>query len=146
MFCELAGRALAPDARRAAGVDTAASSRRKKRDCVGEITCRICGESHRCRIHALTEAVDVYTSWTDECEATNAMAADEDEAELSRPRADEGVARHAPAFDDEEEAEAVPASAADEVRAETKDESGEAELEAAAAPSAGTDVLAAALA
>lgn len=36
---------------------------------VGYVTCRICGAQFQTGIHYLSEPIDVYTDWIDECEA-----------------------------------------------------------------------------
>ena len=36
---------------------------------VGYVTCRICGAQFQTNIHYLSEPIDVYTDWIDECEA-----------------------------------------------------------------------------
>ncbi|BDA43251.1 probable transcription elongation factor 1 homolog [Coccomyxa sp. Obi] len=38
---------------------------------VGSVSCNICGERFNTKIHKLSEAIDVYSEWIDECEAAN---------------------------------------------------------------------------
>ncbi|GBG63319.1 hypothetical protein CBR_g37676 [Chara braunii] len=38
---------------------------------VGELVCRICQEKFRMTIDRLTEPIDVYSEWIDECERVN---------------------------------------------------------------------------
>mmetsp|Transcript_26945 Transcript_26945/g.32707 ORF Transcript_26945/g.32707 Transcript_26945/m.32707 type:complete len:85 (-) Transcript_26945:536-790(-) len=38
---------------------------------VGEVSCRICGEKFQTTIDNLSEPVDVYSEWIDECERVN---------------------------------------------------------------------------
>lgn len=42
----------------------------KKRN-TGLVTCRVCSEDFQTRTNYLTEAIDVYNEWIDECEAAN---------------------------------------------------------------------------
>ncbi|CAG7715986.1 unnamed protein product [Allacma fusca] len=37
----------------------------------GRITCRVCMECFQTRIHALSDPIDVYNDWIDECEKCN---------------------------------------------------------------------------
>mmetsp|Transcript_13499 Transcript_13499/g.23173 ORF Transcript_13499/g.23173 Transcript_13499/m.23173 type:complete len:85 (+) Transcript_13499:47-301(+) len=38
---------------------------------VGTVTCRICSENFQMPITYLTEPIDIYTEWLDECEKAN---------------------------------------------------------------------------
>ncbi|CAL9053168.1 unnamed protein product [Musa banksii] len=38
---------------------------------VGEAQCGVCKESYATTIHHLTEPIDIYSEWVDECENTN---------------------------------------------------------------------------
>ncbi|KAK6134614.1 hypothetical protein DH2020_031624 [Rehmannia glutinosa] len=38
---------------------------------IGEASCRICQESFSTNVTALTEAIDIYSEWIDECERVN---------------------------------------------------------------------------
>ncbi|GLJ24675.1 hypothetical protein SUGI_0472680 [Cryptomeria japonica] len=42
-----------------------------KKDFIGEAKCRICQESFSTTINALSEPIDVYCEWIDECERVN---------------------------------------------------------------------------
>ncbi|KAJ8638943.1 hypothetical protein MRB53_015637 [Persea americana] len=44
---------------------------------IGEATCRICQENFSTTITALSEPIDIYSEWIDECERVNNL---EDEA------------------------------------------------------------------
>lgn len=35
---------------------------------IGYVTCRICGAQYQSSIHYLSEPIDVYTDWIDDCE------------------------------------------------------------------------------
>ncbi|KAJ3683337.1 hypothetical protein LUZ60_013564 [Juncus effusus] len=48
------------------------------KNAVGEATCRICQESYSTSVNALTEPIDIYSEWIDECEKVNEL---EEEAE-----------------------------------------------------------------
>ncbi|KAH7512611.1 hypothetical protein FEM48_Zijuj12G0109100 [Ziziphus jujuba var. spinosa] len=43
---------------------------------IGEAVCRICQESFSTTITALTEAIDIYSEWIDECERVNTLEDD----------------------------------------------------------------------
>ena len=45
---------------------------------IGEAVCRICQESFSMTVNALSEPIDVYSEWIDECERVNTL--DEDAA------------------------------------------------------------------
>ncbi|KAF7836679.1 transcription elongation factor 1-like protein [Senna tora] len=47
------------------------------RNSIGELACRICQENFSTTITALSEPIDVYSEWIDECERFNNL---EDEA------------------------------------------------------------------
>lgn len=38
---------------------------------IGEASCRICQESFSTTVTALTEPIDIYSEWIDECERVN---------------------------------------------------------------------------
>nr|XP_010908977.1 transcription elongation factor 1 homolog [Elaeis guineensis] len=38
---------------------------------IGEAYCRVCEESYATSIHHLTEPIDIYSEWLDECERVN---------------------------------------------------------------------------
>eukprot|EP00045_Choanoeca_perplexa_P014265 m.166673 g.166673 ORF g.166673 m.166673 type:complete len:141 (-) comp16628_c0_seq3:1161-1583(-) len=48
---------------------------------VGVVTCKICTESFQTPIHHLSEPIDVYTDWIDECEAANREDAEDDQTQ-----------------------------------------------------------------
>ncbi|CEP03153.1 Transcription elongation factor 1 like protein [Plasmodiophora brassicae] len=50
----------------------------KRSENVAEISCRICDANYRMPINSLTEPVDVYCEWIDECEQANAEEDDDD--------------------------------------------------------------------
>lgn len=45
----------------------------------GTIKCSICGAKHSANTHRLTQPVDVYAQWIDECDAVNNAGADAEE-------------------------------------------------------------------
>ncbi|XP_050371771.1 transcription elongation factor 1 homolog [Argentina anserina] len=45
---------------------------------IGEASCRICQEHFSTAVNALSEAIDIYSEWIDECERANHL---EDEAD-----------------------------------------------------------------
>ncbi|XP_040952224.1 transcription elongation factor 1 homolog isoform X1 [Gossypium hirsutum] len=56
---------------------------------IGEASCRICQESFSTVITALTEAIDIYSEWIDECERVNNLEdddGDQDEGFMPRKR------------------------------------------------------------
>ncbi|XVF87408.1 hypothetical protein PTKIN_Ptkin18bG0118000 [Pterospermum kingtungense] len=54
---------------------------------IGEASCRICQESFSTVITALTEPIDIYSEWIDECERVNNLEDDvEDQDEGLMPR------------------------------------------------------------
>lgn len=66
----------------------------------GQIKCNICGAEYATNTHRLTQPVDVYAEWIDECDAVNAR----EEGEGEDGAADLGAngASHGP-LDDEED-------------------------------------------
>jgi len=38
---------------------------------IGTITCTLCEASYETKIHLLSEPIDVYSDWVDECERLN---------------------------------------------------------------------------
>nr|AKJ77985.1 ElF1 superfamily transcriptions factor [Triticum aestivum] len=44
---------------------------------IGEANCQICQESFSTTANALTEAIDVYSEWIDECERVNTVEGDD---------------------------------------------------------------------
>ncbi|XVF25723.1 hypothetical protein REPUB_Repub13aG0238400 [Reevesia pubescens] len=49
---------------------------------IGEAFCRICQESFSTVITALTEPIDIYSEWIDECERVNNLEDDADQDEV----------------------------------------------------------------
>lgn len=47
------------------------------KDLIGSVSCGICRESFSTNVTALTEAIDIYSEWIDECERVNTLE-DED--------------------------------------------------------------------
>ncbi|XP_047093083.1 transcription elongation factor 1 homolog [Lolium rigidum] len=41
------------------------------KNCIAEAACFVCKESYSTKAHALTEPIDVYGEWIDECEKAN---------------------------------------------------------------------------
>ncbi|KAL1206318.1 Transcription elongation factor 1-like protein [Cardamine amara subsp. amara] len=48
---------------------------------IGSAACRICEESFSTTITALTEAIDIYSEWIDECERVNTVEDDVEQEE-----------------------------------------------------------------
>ncbi|GKV02037.1 hypothetical protein SLEP1_g14524 [Rubroshorea leprosula] len=46
------------------------------KDLIGEAICSICQESFSTTITALTEPIDIYSEWIDECERVNNLEDD----------------------------------------------------------------------
>ncbi|KAK8706234.1 hypothetical protein V6N13_049808 [Hibiscus sabdariffa] len=46
---------------------------------IGEAFCRICQASFSTTINALTEPIDIYSEWIDECERVNSVEYDDDD-------------------------------------------------------------------
>jgi transcription elongation factor Elf1 len=38
---------------------------------VGQVKCTLCAAHYETKVHALSEPIDVYSEWIDECEAEN---------------------------------------------------------------------------
>ncbi|KAF0901510.1 hypothetical protein E2562_003493 [Oryza meyeriana var. granulata] len=53
---------------------------------VAEASCCNCLAKYSTTAHALTEPIDVYSEWIDECELANVAAADDDDRRKSRRR------------------------------------------------------------
>jgi len=53
---------------------------------IGQITCNICQEDFTTTINALTEALDVYNEWIDECDKANENPNQVERSALSRTR------------------------------------------------------------
>ncbi|KIO26255.1 hypothetical protein M407DRAFT_202820 [Tulasnella calospora MUT 4182] len=43
-----------------------------KKESVGHLNCKICGQSFQCAIHHLSEPIDVYSEWIDAAEEAQA--------------------------------------------------------------------------
>jgi transcription elongation factor Elf1 len=59
---------------------------------IGKAACRICEESFSTTITALTEAIDIYSEWIDECERVNTAEDDvvqEEEEEVEEEEEEE---------------------------------------------------------
>lgn len=58
-----------------------------KKNLLGELHCKICGQSFQTAIHSLSQPVDIYSDWIDACEdlaeeADKQGGAPEDEKEM----------------------------------------------------------------
>lgn len=42
-----------------------------RKNALGEVFCRICEEKYTTQIDTLSEPIDVYSDWIDECERAN---------------------------------------------------------------------------
>ncbi|CAN8245944.1 unnamed protein product [Cochlearia groenlandica] len=67
---------------------------------LGKAECRICGESFSTTITALTEAIDIYSEWIDECERVNTA---EDDAEQEEEEEEEVQDEYEEEEEEEEE-------------------------------------------
>ncbi|KAL9251155.1 Transcription elongation factor 1-like protein [Drosera capensis] len=47
---------------------------------MGEAVCRICQENFSTTVNALTEPIDIYSEWIDECERVNTYEEEDDGA------------------------------------------------------------------
>ena len=52
-----------------------------KKNCIGSLNCKICGQSFQTRINALSQPVDVYSDWFDAVEEVNQGKASDSEEE-----------------------------------------------------------------
>ena len=50
---------------------------RDRKNWMGIIHCRVCNESYQTQINYLSEPIDVYSEWIDECERVNIRADDD---------------------------------------------------------------------
>ncbi|GMJ14700.1 hypothetical protein HRI_005139200 [Hibiscus trionum] len=57
---------------------TSVECRLDMKNLIGEASCRICQESFSTVITALTEPIDIYSEWIDECERVNNLEEEED--------------------------------------------------------------------
>ncbi|KAH0904765.1 hypothetical protein HID58_044268 [Brassica napus] len=67
---------------------------------IGIATCRICEESFSTTITALSEAIDIYSEWIDECESVEDDVEQEEEVEEEKVYEEEGEVEEE---DDEDE-------------------------------------------
>eukprot|EP01018_Ginkgo_biloba_P019431 Gb_16585 [translate_table: standard] len=51
--------------------ESSVECRMDRKDQIGEALCRICQESFSTSINTLSEPIDVYSEWIDECERVN---------------------------------------------------------------------------
>ncbi|EPY52561.1 Elf1 family transcription elongation factor [Schizosaccharomyces cryophilus OY26] len=64
--------------RRAAPLETTSvSCTLDKQSGVGNLHCKICGQSHQCIITALSAPIDVYSDWIDACDTVAHQAQDD---------------------------------------------------------------------
>ncbi|KAI5062283.1 hypothetical protein GOP47_0022822 [Adiantum capillus-veneris] len=52
--------------------ESSVECRMDRKNSIGEVNCRICQEHYTTQIDALSEPIDVYSDWIDECERANA--------------------------------------------------------------------------
>ncbi|PPD99495.1 hypothetical protein GOBAR_DD03474 [Gossypium barbadense] len=57
---------------------TSVECRLDMKNLIGEASCRICQESFSTVITALTEPIDIYSEWIDECERVNNLEEEDD--------------------------------------------------------------------
>ena len=76
-----------------------------RKNLLGELHCKICGQSFQTAIHSLSQPVDIYTDWIDACEDLNAEAEQNgDVDEYSDDDEDEKPAKSSrPDFDSDDE-------------------------------------------
>jgi len=55
------------------------------KDKIGTLKCRICSEEWQCRIHYLTEPIDVFSEWLDATEAEADAEAEARQRRAARP-------------------------------------------------------------
>ncbi|EEB09172.2 Elf1 family transcription elongation factor [Schizosaccharomyces japonicus yFS275] len=55
---------------------------------VGNLHCKICGQSHQCIINALSAPIDIYSDWIDACDAIAKQESAYDDEKPSRRYAD----------------------------------------------------------
>ncbi|WRX26215.1 Transcription elongation factor 1 - like 1 [Theobroma cacao] len=65
---------------------TSVECRLDMKNLIGEASCRICQESFSTVITALSEPIDIYSEWIDECERVNNLEDDGDQDEGLMPR------------------------------------------------------------
>ncbi|CAA0815460.1 Transcription elongation factor 1 homolog [Striga hermonthica] len=53
------------------------NSQSSMKDLIGEASCLICSESFSTNVTALTEPIDIYSEWIDECERVNNVEDDD---------------------------------------------------------------------
>ncbi|KAG2283070.1 hypothetical protein Bca4012_051743 [Brassica carinata] len=70
------------------------------KEMIGIATCRICEESFSTTITALSEAIDIYSEWIDECERVNTV---EDDVEQEEEAEEEEVYEEEEEEDDEDD-------------------------------------------
>lgn len=82
-----------------------------KKNLLGELHCKICGQSFQTSIHALSQPVDIYSDWIDACEDLmeeaerngTALGGDGDEEDVySDEEYDRPPPKKAPVSDDDE--------------------------------------------
>lgn len=59
-----------------------------KKNSLGELNCKICGQTFQTSIHSLSQPVDVYSDWIDACEEL-AEEADDGDAEVEDDYSDD---------------------------------------------------------
>merc|ERR1712204_166972 len=76
-----------------------------KRKFVGRIECRICTVRFQAIIHHLSEPIDVYSEWIDECQKVNAAQEehDDDNANLNDDEPDSDIEQEHQAQNDDDD-------------------------------------------
>ncbi|CAA7040931.1 unnamed protein product [Microthlaspi erraticum] len=70
------------------------------KELIGQAVCRICEESFSTTITALTEAIDIYSEWIDECERVNTV---EDDVEQEEEEEEEEIIEEEEEEEEEED-------------------------------------------
>lgn len=89
--------------------DKSVSCTLDKKNCIGSLQCKICGQSFQTRINALSQPVDVYSDWFDAVEEVNTGRGseseedDDDSASDYESDSDEAEIRGQASDSDEEE-------------------------------------------
>ncbi|CAI5755760.1 unnamed protein product [Candida verbasci] len=72
-----------------------------KKNFLGELHCKICGQSFQTSINALSQPVDIYSDWIDACEDLAEEAGDDGNNEEEEEYSDDDRRRDTPIDSDE---------------------------------------------
>ena len=76
-----------------------------KKKSTGKVCCRVCGAFYQTNITYITEAIDLYSEWIDECEKANAEESVETERQEHYQQIQQQRVTHQPANHESEEEE-----------------------------------------